>query len=77
MTGNEVTRGNRGKWKLLKIDPLDRKAWMTGLGTSEQGASQLPGRRPTDLEEAPTLFDNQKDPKMMTFRRFFNLIIIV
>ena len=55
ITWNEVTilyRRDRGEGKLLTIDPLDRKAWRTGVKIARRGASQLPGRGPTDVDDA-------------------------
>ena len=54
MTWKETTRRDRGEWKLLHVDPLDRKAWRTGVKTARRGASQLPGQAPTDVDDVPT-----------------------
>ena len=41
------------EWKLPAIDPHDRHTWRSGVRSAMHAASQLPGRRPTDVNVAP------------------------
>jgi hypothetical protein len=60
MTSDEVSRWDSVEWKLLKIDPLDGRAWRTDVKTVRRGASRLPCRGPTEAYHA-----NQKDPQVI------------
>ena len=37
------------EWKLTTVDPQERSTWRS----SERSASQLPGKGPTDVDDAP------------------------
>ena len=39
--------------KLSAMDPYDRRIWRSGVRSDMRAASQLPGRRPTDVDVAP------------------------
>ena len=41
------------KWKLLTVDPQERSNWRSGVRSAMRAASQLPGRGPTDVDDAP------------------------
>ena len=36
-----------------KVDPQERGTWRSGVRSAMPAASQLPGRRPTDVDDAP------------------------
>ena len=42
-------------WKLTTVDPQERSTWRSGVrsATCMCAASQLPGRGPTDVDDAP------------------------
>ena len=40
-------------WKLMTVDPQERSTWRSGVRSAMHAASQLPGRGPTDVDEAP------------------------
>ena len=37
------------------VDPQERGTWRSGVGSAMRAASQLPGREPTDVDDAPAL----------------------
>ena len=41
------------EWKLNKVDLCDRNVWRSNVRSSMPAASQLPGREPTDVDDAP------------------------
>ena len=41
------------KWKLTTVDPQERSTWRSGVRSAMRAASQLPGRGPTDVDDAP------------------------
>ena len=53
MTWREQTARDRCEWDLTGVDPSDRDAWRKKVRTAMPAASQLPGREPTDVEDAP------------------------
>ena len=40
-------------WKLTKVDSQKRSTWRSGVRSAMGAASQLPGRGPTDVDDAP------------------------
>ena len=42
------------EWKLMTVDPQERRTWRSGVRSAMRAASQLPGRGPTDLDDAPS-----------------------
>ena len=40
-------------WKLTIVDPQERSTWRSGVRLAMRAASQLPGRRSTDVDDAP------------------------
>ena len=44
---------NCREWKLTIVDPQERSTWRSGLKSGMHAASQLPGRGPTDVDNAP------------------------
>ena len=41
------------EWKLITVDPKERSTWRSGLRSALPAASQLPGRGPNDMVDAP------------------------
>ena len=41
------------EWKLTTVDPQERSTWRSDLRSAKCAASQLPGRGPTDVDDAP------------------------
>ena len=39
--------------KLATVDPQERSTWRSGVRSAMRAASQLPGRGPTDVDDAP------------------------
>ena len=39
--------------KLTTVDPQERSTWRSGVRPATRAASQLPGKGPTDLDDAP------------------------
>ena len=38
---------------LMTVDPQERSTWRSGVRSAMRAASQLPGKGPTDLDDAP------------------------
>ena len=53
MTWKQLTERDCREWKLLTINPLDRRTWRSGVRSAMRAASQLSGRGPTDVDVAP------------------------
>ena len=41
------------EWKLRTVDPQERSTWRSGVTSAMHAASQIPGRGPTDVDDAP------------------------
>ena len=41
------------EWKLTAVDPQERSTSRSGVISAMPAASQLPGRGPTDVDDAP------------------------
>ena len=39
--------------KLMTVDPQERSTWISAVRSAMHTASQLPGRGPTDVDDAP------------------------
>ena len=49
----EETDGERWcELKLATVDTQERRAWRSGVRSAMRAASQLPGRGPTDVDDA-------------------------
>ena len=48
----ETDKGCR-EWKLTTVDPQERSTWRSGVISAMRAASQLPGKGPTDVGDAP------------------------
>ena len=46
-------RENCREWKLTTVDPQERSTWRSGVRSAMRAASQLPGKGPTDVDDAP------------------------
>ena len=40
-------------WKLMTVDPQERSTWISGVRSAMHAASQLPGKGPSDVGDAP------------------------
>ena len=49
----EETDRDCRNWKLTKVDPQERSTWRSGLSSAMRAASQLHGKGPTDVDDAP------------------------
>ena len=49
----ETDRERLCQWKLTTVDPQERSTWRSGVRSAMRAASQLPGRGPTDVDDAP------------------------
>ena len=43
------------EWKLMTVDPQERSTWRSGVRSAMWAASQLPGRGPIDVDDAPKI----------------------
>ena len=41
------------EWNLNEVDPCDRDVWRSSVRSTMHAASQLPGKEPTDVDDAP------------------------
>ena len=41
------------EWKLTTVDPQESSTWRSGVRSAMRAASQLPGKGPTDVDDAP------------------------
>ena len=53
MTWKTLTERDRREWNLNKVDPCDRDVWRSSVRSDMRAASQLPGKKPTDVDDAP------------------------
>ena len=53
MTWKQLTERDCREWKLSAINPHDRRTWRSGVRSAMHAASQLSGRGPTDVDDAP------------------------
>ena len=61
-TWKKLTEKDCREWKLTTVDPQERSTWRSGVRSAMRAASQLPGKGPTDVDDAPApvLQVNQK-----------------
>ena len=52
-TWKKLTEKDCREWKLTTVDPQERSTWRSGVISSMRAASQLPGKGPTDVDDAP------------------------
>ena len=53
LTWKKLTERDCREWKLTAVDPLERSTWRSGVRSAMPTASHLPGRVPTDVDDAP------------------------
>ena len=49
----KLTERECREWKLTTVDPQERSTWRSGVRSAMRAASQLPGKGPTDVDDAP------------------------
>ena len=52
-TWKKLTEKDCCEWKLTIVDPQERSTWRSGVRSAMRAASQLPGKVPTDVDDAP------------------------
>ena len=52
LTKKKLTEKDCSEWKLTTVDPQERSTWRSGVRSAMRAASQLPGRGPTDVDDA-------------------------
>ena len=52
-TWKKLTERNCREWKLTTVDPQERSTSRSGVQPALHAASQLPGKGPTDVDDAP------------------------
>ena len=53
LTWKKLTKRDCHEWKLSTVDPQERSTWRSGVRSAMGAASQLPGKGPTDVDDAP------------------------
>ena len=53
LTWKKLTERDCHEWKLTTVDPQERSTWKSGVRSAMHAASQLPGKGPTDVDDAP------------------------
>ena len=53
LTWKKMTEKDCREWKLTTVDPQERSTWRSGVRSALRAASQLPGRRPTGVDDVP------------------------
>ena len=53
LTSTKLTEKDCREWKLTTVDPQGKSTWRSGVRSAMRAASQLPGRGPTDMNDAP------------------------
>ena len=53
LTWKKLIEKDCREWKLTTVDPLERSTWRSGVRSDMRAASQLPGKGPTDMDDAP------------------------
>ena len=54
LTWMKLTEKDCREWKLRTVDLQERSTWRSGVRSAMRAASQLPGREPTDVDDAPS-----------------------
>ena len=52
-TWEKLTEKDCREWQLTTVDPQERSTWRSGVRSAMRAASQLPGKEPTDVDDAP------------------------
>ena len=53
LTWKKLTEKDWHEWKLKTVDPQERSTWRSGVRSAMHAASQLPGKGPIDVYDAP------------------------
>ena len=53
LTWKKLTERDCREWKLTTVDPQERSTWRSVVRSAMRAASQLPGKGPTDVDDAP------------------------
>ena len=53
LTWKKLTEKDCREWKLTRVDTQERSTWSSGVRSAMCAASQLPGKGPTDVHDAP------------------------
>ena len=53
LTWKKLTERDCREWKLTTVDPQERSTRRSGVRSVMRAASQLPGKGPTDVDDAP------------------------
>ena len=53
LTWKKLMERDCHEWKLTTVDPQERSTWRSGVRSAMRAASQLPGKGPTDVDNAP------------------------
>ena len=53
LTWKKLIERDCREWKLTTADPQERSIWRSGVRSAMRAASQLPGKGPTDVDDAP------------------------
>ena len=53
LTWKKLTESDCLECKLMTVDLQERSTWRSGVRSAMHAASQLPGRGPTDVDDAP------------------------
>ena len=53
LTQKKQTERDCPDWKLTTVDTQERSTWRSGVRSAMRAASQLPGKGPTDVDDAP------------------------
>ena len=53
LTWKKLMERDCREWKLTTVDPQERSTWRSGVRSAMHAASQLPGKVPTDVDDAP------------------------
>ena len=62
LTWKKLTEKDCPEWKLMTVDPQERITWRSGVRSAMLAASQLPGRGPTDVDDAAAPASYSKIP---------------
>ena len=53
LTCKKLTERDCREWKLTTVVPQERSTWRSGVRSAMRAACQLPGKGPTDVDDAP------------------------
>ena len=53
LTWKKLTEKDCCEWKLATVDPQENSTWRSGVRSTMRAASKLPGKGPTNVDDAP------------------------